>query len=100
MGVVSGVLVTSPLYVYPSMPLKSPIELDCLGIHSLMFLALTLVGVKVVMVVVSNGVHRVAVEGCGGDFNVNAGWSGSSEWMQNMKVVDGYEGSRKWWSDH
>ncbi|XP_010105524.2 probable potassium transporter 17 [Morus notabilis] len=45
LGVVFGGLVTSPLYVYPSMPLKSPTEDDYLGIYSIMFWTLTLTGV-------------------------------------------------------
>lgn len=45
LGVVFGGLVTSPLYVYPSMPLKSPTEADYLGIYSIMFWTLTLIGV-------------------------------------------------------
>ncbi|KAF3430997.1 hypothetical protein FNV43_RR25727 [Rhamnella rubrinervis] len=45
LGVVFGGLVTSPLYVYPSMPLKSPTEGDYLGIYSIMFWTLTLIGV-------------------------------------------------------
>ncbi|KAL9401623.1 hypothetical protein Peur_005472 [Populus x canadensis] len=45
LGVVFGGLVTSPLYVYPSMPLKSPSEQDYLGIYSIMFWTLTLIGV-------------------------------------------------------
>ncbi|XP_057486166.1 LOW QUALITY PROTEIN: probable potassium transporter 17 [Actinidia eriantha] len=45
LGVVFGGLVTSPLYVYPSMPLKSPTEEDYLGIYSIMFWTLTLIGV-------------------------------------------------------
>ncbi|KAL5554677.1 hypothetical protein UlMin_042078 [Ulmus minor] len=45
LGVVFGGLVTSPLYVYPSMPLKSPTEADYLGIYSIMFWTLTLTGV-------------------------------------------------------
>lgn len=44
LGVVFGGLVTSPLYVYPSMPLKSPTEDDYLGIYSIMFWTLSLVG--------------------------------------------------------
>ncbi|XP_050231839.1 probable potassium transporter 17 [Mercurialis annua] len=44
LGVVFGGLVTSPLYVYPSMPLKSPSEEDYLGIYSIMFWTLTLIG--------------------------------------------------------
>lgn len=44
LGVVFGGLVTSPLYVYPSMPLKSPTEEDYLGIYSIMFWTLTLIG--------------------------------------------------------
>ncbi|KAL6970085.1 Potassium transporter [Sarracenia purpurea var. burkii] len=45
LGVVFGGLVTSPLYVYPSMPLKSPTEENYLGIYSIMFWTLTLIGV-------------------------------------------------------
>ncbi|XP_057544360.1 probable potassium transporter 17 isoform X2 [Amaranthus tricolor] len=45
LGVVFGGLVTSPLYVYPSMPLKSPTEEDYLGIYSVMFWTLSLIGV-------------------------------------------------------
>ncbi|XP_030960541.1 probable potassium transporter 17 [Quercus lobata] len=45
LGVVFGGLVTSPLYVYPSMPLKSPTNEDYLGIYSIMFWTLTLIGV-------------------------------------------------------
>ncbi|WCJ33703.1 Potassium transporter family protein [Euphorbia peplus] len=45
LGVVFGGLVTSPLYVYPSMPLNSPTEEDYLGIFSIMFWTLTLIGV-------------------------------------------------------
>ncbi|RZC70212.1 hypothetical protein C5167_033403 [Papaver somniferum] len=44
LGVVFGGLVTSPLYVYPSMNLKSPSEDDYLGIYSIMFWTLTLIG--------------------------------------------------------
>ncbi|GAV89156.1 K_trans domain-containing protein [Cephalotus follicularis] len=44
LGVVFGGLVTSPLYVYPSMPLKSPTEEDYLGIYSIIFWTLTLIG--------------------------------------------------------
>ncbi|GMP92730.1 hypothetical protein CsSME_00042830 [Camellia sinensis var. sinensis] len=45
LGVVFGGLVTSPLYVYPSMRLKSPIEDDYLGIYSIMFWTLSLIWV-------------------------------------------------------
>ncbi|KAL8130313.1 hypothetical protein V2J09_019468 [Rumex salicifolius] len=45
LGVVFGGLVTSPLYVYPSMQLRSPTEADYLGIYSIMFWTLTLIGV-------------------------------------------------------
>ncbi|OAY25397.1 probable potassium transporter 17 isoform X2 [Manihot esculenta] len=45
LGVVFGGLVTSPLYVYPSMPLNSPTEEDYLGVYSIMFWTLTLIGV-------------------------------------------------------
>ncbi|KAK9276101.1 hypothetical protein L1049_005632 [Liquidambar formosana] len=45
LGVVFGGLVTSPLYVYPSMQLKSPTEDDYLGIYSIMFWTLSLIGV-------------------------------------------------------
>ncbi|XP_021897754.1 probable potassium transporter 17 [Carica papaya] len=44
-GVVMGSLVTSPLYVYPSMPLSSPTEADFLGTYSIIFWTLTLIGV-------------------------------------------------------
>lgn len=36
---------TSPLYVYPSMQLKSPTEDDYLGIYSIIFWTLSLIGV-------------------------------------------------------
>uniref|UniRef100_A0A7N1A143 Potassium transporter n=1 Tax=Kalanchoe fedtschenkoi TaxID=63787 RepID=A0A7N1A143_KALFE len=45
LGVVFGGLVTSPLYVYPSMHLKSPTADDYLGIYSIMFWTLSLIGV-------------------------------------------------------
>ncbi|XP_072977227.1 probable potassium transporter 17 isoform X2 [Typha angustifolia] len=45
LGIVFGGLVTSPLYVYPSMNLESPKEEDYLGIYSIMFWTLTLIGV-------------------------------------------------------
>ncbi|EEC83701.1 hypothetical protein OsI_29520 [Oryza sativa Indica Group] len=45
LGVVFGGLVTSPLYVYPSMNLTNPTEEDYLGIYSIMFWTLTLIGV-------------------------------------------------------
>lgn len=45
LGIVFGGLVTSPLYVFPSMPLKSPTEADYLGIYCIMFWTLTLIGV-------------------------------------------------------
>ncbi|KAL6001007.1 putative potassium transporter 17 [Asimina triloba] len=45
LGVVFGGLVTSPLYVYPSMKLKSPNEEDYLGIYSIIFWTLSLIGV-------------------------------------------------------
>ncbi|KAI4313607.1 hypothetical protein L6164_026570 [Bauhinia variegata] len=45
LGVVFGGLVTSPLYVYPSMQLDSPTEDDYLGIYSIIFWTLTLIGV-------------------------------------------------------
>ncbi|KAI3506272.1 hypothetical protein L1887_28629 [Cichorium endivia] len=45
LGVVFGGLVTSPLYVYPSMALKSPTKDDYLGIYSIMFWTLSLIGV-------------------------------------------------------
>ncbi|XP_015696131.2 probable potassium transporter 4 isoform X1 [Oryza brachyantha] len=44
LGVVFGGLVTSPLYVYPSMNLTNPTEEDYLGIYSIMFWTLTLIG--------------------------------------------------------
>ncbi|KAF9624197.1 hypothetical protein IFM89_008135 [Coptis chinensis] len=45
LGVVFGGLVTSPLYVYPAIHLKSPNEDDYLGIYSIIFWTLTLIGV-------------------------------------------------------
>lgn len=45
LGVVFGGLVTSPLYVYPSMQLKSPTEDDYLGIYCIIFWTLSLIGV-------------------------------------------------------
>ncbi|KAL3502150.1 hypothetical protein ACH5RR_036599 [Cinchona calisaya] len=45
LGVVFGGLVTSPLYVYPSMQLKSPTEENYLGIFSIMFWTLSLIGI-------------------------------------------------------
>lgn len=45
LGIVFGGLVTSPLYMYPSMPLKFPTEEDYLGIYSIVFWTLTLIGV-------------------------------------------------------
>ncbi|KAM0864818.1 hypothetical protein ACQ4PT_043675 [Festuca glaucescens] len=45
LGVVFGGLVTSPLYVYPSMNLTNPTEEDYLGIYSIMFWTLTLIAV-------------------------------------------------------
>jgi len=45
LGVVFGGLATSPLYVYPSMNLKSPDEEDYLGILSLMLWTLSMIGV-------------------------------------------------------
>ncbi|XP_078444681.1 putative potassium transporter 17 [Wolffia australiana] len=45
LGIVFGGLVTSPLYVYPSMNLKSPTKDDYMAIYSIMFWTLTLIGV-------------------------------------------------------
>ena len=45
LGVVFGGLVTSPLYVYPSMNLSSPTKDDYMGLYSIMFWTLTLIGV-------------------------------------------------------
>lgn len=45
LGVVFGGLVTSPLYVYPSMHLNSPTEDDYLGIYCIIFWTLSLIGV-------------------------------------------------------
>lgn len=42
---VFGGLVTSPLYVYPSMKLRSPTEEDYLSIYSIIFWTLSLIGV-------------------------------------------------------
>lgn len=58
LGVVFGGLVTSPLYVYPSMNLSSPTEADYLGIYSIMFWTLTLIGVvKYVCIALSADDH-------------------------------------------
>jgi len=45
LGVVFGGLVTSPLYVYPLMNLSSPTKDDYMGLYSIMFWTLTLIGV-------------------------------------------------------
>ncbi|VAI32968.1 unnamed protein product [Triticum turgidum subsp. durum] len=45
LGVVFGGLVTSPLYVFSTMHMSSPTEADFLGIYSIMFWTLTLIGV-------------------------------------------------------
>ncbi|KAJ1699807.1 hypothetical protein LUZ63_008319 [Rhynchospora breviuscula] len=54
LGVVFGGLVTSPLYVYPSMNLSSPTEADYLGIYSIMFWTLTMIGVVKYVCIVLN----------------------------------------------
>ncbi|CAJ2677751.1 unnamed protein product [Trifolium pratense] len=64
LGVVFGGLVTSPLYVYPSMPLNSPTEQDYLGIYSIMFWTLTLIG----LVKYANIAIRADDHGEGGTF--------------------------------
>lgn len=45
LGVVYGDLGTSPLYVYPTINVSNPTETDYLGILSLIFWTLTLIGV-------------------------------------------------------
>lgn len=40
-----GSLVTSPLYVYSSVPIKSPTEEDFLGLYGIIFWTITLIGV-------------------------------------------------------
>ncbi|KAL6861214.1 hypothetical protein ACP4OV_016914 [Aristida adscensionis] len=45
LGIVFGGVVTSPLYVYSAMNLVSPSEEDYLGIFSIMFWTLTLIGI-------------------------------------------------------
>ncbi|KAL2906935.1 putative potassium transporter 17 [Bienertia sinuspersici] len=64
LGVVFGGLVTSPLYVYPSMPLKTPTEEDYLGIYCIMFWTLSLIGV----VKYANIALRADDQGEGGTF--------------------------------
>ncbi|WJX46912.1 putative potassium transporter 17, variant 2 [Trifolium repens] len=64
LGVVFGGLVTSPLYVYPSMHLNSPTEEDYLGIYSIMFWTLTLIG----LVKYANIAIRADDQGEGGTF--------------------------------
>ncbi|CAA6664719.1 unnamed protein product [Spirodela intermedia] len=58
LGIVFGGLVTSPLYVYPSMNLNSPTKDDYLAIYSIMFWTLTLIGViKYVCIALSADDH-------------------------------------------
>ncbi|KAI4357321.1 hypothetical protein L6164_001277 [Bauhinia variegata] len=57
LGVVFGGLSTSPLYIFCSLPLKSPTEDDYLGIYSIMFWTLTLIGVKYAGIAVNAGDH-------------------------------------------
>jgi KUP system potassium uptake protein len=58
LGVVFGGLVTSPLYVYPLMNLASPTAEDYLGIYSIMFWTLTLIGsVKYVCIALNADDH-------------------------------------------
>nr|BAE93157.1 high-affinity potassium transporter [Phragmites australis] len=64
LGVVFGGLVTSPLYVYPSMNLTNPTEDDYLGIYSIMFWTLTLIGVVKYICIALNADHH----GEGGTF--------------------------------
>ncbi|KAG6552901.1 hypothetical protein Mapa_005556 [Marchantia paleacea] len=45
LGVVYGDLGTSPLYVYPTINVTNPTESDFLGILSLIFWTLTLIGI-------------------------------------------------------
>ncbi|XP_058766743.1 probable potassium transporter 17 [Vicia villosa] len=64
LGVVFGALVTNPLFVYPSMHLSSPTEEDYLGLYSIMFWSLTLIG----LVKYANIAIKVDDNGEGGTF--------------------------------
>jgi KUP system potassium uptake protein len=58
LGVVYGDLGTSPLYVYPTIQIRSPQEEDFLGILSLIFWTLTMIGlVKYVFIVLQANDH-------------------------------------------
>lgn len=58
LGVVYGDLGTSPLYVYPTIQIDSPQEEDFLGILSLIFWTLTMIGlVKYVFIVLQANDH-------------------------------------------
>ncbi|CAK9229817.1 unnamed protein product [Sphagnum jensenii] len=66
LGVVYGDLGTSPLYVYPTIQIDSPQEEDFLGILSLIFWTLTMIGlVKYVFIVLQANDH-----GDGGTFAI------------------------------
>ncbi|GAB2270024.1 Probable potassium transporter 17 [Dionaea muscipula] len=96
LGVVFGGLVTSPLYVYPSMPLKSPTEEDYLGICSIMIWTLTLIGV----VKYASIALKADDQGEGGTFalysllckNMNLGIRSSKSSDSNVIL---YEGTRR-----
>ncbi|GAB2220986.1 hypothetical protein Droror1_Dr00012147 [Drosera rotundifolia] len=98
LGVVFGGLVTSPLYVYPSMPLVSPTTEDYLGICSIMLWTLTLIGV----VKYASIALRADDQGEGGTFavysllckNMNLGIRFSESGAAASNVVL-YEGTRK-----
>ncbi|RVW27592.1 putative potassium transporter 17 [Vitis vinifera] len=100
LGVVFGGLVTSPLYVYPSMLLKSPTEDDYLGIYSIMFWTLTLIGV----VKYASIALKADDQGEGGTFalysllcrNLNIGILPSKCMDSNSKVShsSGHEGAK------
>ncbi|KAI5677915.1 hypothetical protein M9H77_08865 [Catharanthus roseus] len=101
LGVVFGGLVTSPLYVFPSMPLKSPTEEDYLGIYCLMFWTLSLIGV----VKYANVAIRADDQGEGGTFalysllcrNINIGILPTKRLDSNSTLPSAslYEGSEK-----
>ncbi|KAA8529906.1 hypothetical protein F0562_034490 [Nyssa sinensis] len=101
LGVVFGGLVTSPLYVYPSMPLKSPTEDDYLGIYSIMFWTLSLIGV----VKYASIALKADDQGEGGTFalysllcrNMNIGILSSKRIDSNSSPshANHYEGSKK-----
>ncbi|XP_044493809.1 probable potassium transporter 17 isoform X2 [Mangifera indica] len=90
LGVVFGGLVTSPLYMYPSMPLKFPTEEDYLGIYSIVFWTLTLIGV----VKYASIAIKADDQGEGGTFalysllcrNMNVGFLSSQSVASNISI--------------